>query len=358
MAQMLAMVVNARQDDWDLHLPHVEFAYNSSFSAATGLALNEVHMGRLPRLPLTVSDRTGVVGPQSLARDHLTYCDLATDRQKRANDIVRAHHALTVSRVNRRNSALADVLRPAPNFATGGWAWVYSSASTVRQGVKANTEAKVLKAKFALNWTGPYKILTIGSCFIAEIPDGSPLGSNLLYLDLPSDLPGSDARRRVAIDRCKPCANPHGRGDMPKYLPAELTQYVLNNFSKKSPPYHVTQDDVLTLPQRLEVEQITGHQSVRGEVVSLRCYTRCIGLDSPNLPGSGKWTPTSPAPTSCVIGPEPLVSTAKPTTFTAECGSGRHSASSPATTGNFPTTGLRLCSPRRLAPSLPRHSTS
>ena len=47
MAQMLAMVVNERQDDWDLHLPHVEFAYNNSVSAATGLAPNVVHMGRL-----------------------------------------------------------------------------------------------------------------------------------------------------------------------------------------------------------------------------------------------------------------------------------------------------------------------
>ena len=26
MAQMLATVVNERQDDWDLHLPHIEFA--------------------------------------------------------------------------------------------------------------------------------------------------------------------------------------------------------------------------------------------------------------------------------------------------------------------------------------------
>ena len=84
MAQMLAMVVNERQDDWDLHLPHVEFTCNNSVSAATGLAPNEVHMGRLPRLTLTVFDRTGVVGHQSLARDHLAYCDLATDRQKRA----------------------------------------------------------------------------------------------------------------------------------------------------------------------------------------------------------------------------------------------------------------------------------
>ena len=130
MAQMLAMVVNERQDDWDLYLPHVEFANNNSVSAATGLAPNEVHMGRLPRPLLTVFDLTGVVGHQGLARDHLACCDLATDRQRRANDIVRAHHVPTVFRVKRKTSALTDALRPAPNFDTGGWAWVYNSSST------------------------------------------------------------------------------------------------------------------------------------------------------------------------------------------------------------------------------------
>ena len=65
------------------------------------------------------------------------------------------------------------------------------------------------------------------------------MGDKLLYLDLLSDMPGVDARRRVSVQRCKPCANPHDQGDMPKYLPARLTQYVLNNFSKKSPPYHL-----------------------------------------------------------------------------------------------------------------------
>ena len=284
LAQMLAMVVNERQDDWDLHLPHVEFVCNDSVSAATGLAPNEVHMGRLPRLALTIFDRTGVVGHQILARDHLAYCDLATNRQRRANDIVRAHHALIVSHVNCGNSALTDALRPAPISTVDGGAWVHKSASTIRQGVKANTHVKVLKAKLALNWTGPYKIFAVGPCSPAETPDCSPLGSNLLYLDFPSDLPGSDARRHVDIERCNPCANPHDSGNMPKYLPAGLTHYVPNKISKRSPPYHVTQDNVSSPLQRLEVEQITDHQSVRGRggVIAVLHKTHWAGLSEPS----------------------------------------------------------------------------
>ena len=130
MAQMQAMVVN-EQDDWDMRLLYVEFAYNDSVSAATGLAPDGVHMGRLPRLPLTVFERTAVAGHQSLARDHMACCDLATDRQQRASDIVRKHHELTVFLLDRRNPALAGVLPPVPKFAVGGWAWVYNSASTL-----------------------------------------------------------------------------------------------------------------------------------------------------------------------------------------------------------------------------------
>ena len=110
--------------------------------------------------------------------------------------------------------------------------------------MKATTDAKVLKAKLALNRTGPYKVLAVGPSCSADTPDGSPLGDNVLFLDLPSDLPGSDARRRVAIERCKPCANPHDSSNMPQYVSSGLTQYVLNNYSEKFPPYHVTQDDV------------------------------------------------------------------------------------------------------------------
>ena len=59
---------------------------------------------------------------------------------------------------------------------------------------------------------------------------GSPPIDSLT--DVVPDLPGSDARRRVAIERCKPCASPHASGDMPKYLPAGLTQYPINTLTE------------------------------------------------------------------------------------------------------------------------------
>ena len=57
MAQMLAMVVNDQQNDWDLHLSHVMLSYNNSVNVANGLSPNELHLGRYPRLPITVFDR-------------------------------------------------------------------------------------------------------------------------------------------------------------------------------------------------------------------------------------------------------------------------------------------------------------
>ena len=94
-------------------------------------------MGRLPRLPLSIFDRSGVAGRHSLARDQLTYCDLASERQRRANDIVREMHVLMVSQVERQHSALSDAFCQVPNFGVGNWVWLYTTASTIRQGGKA-----------------------------------------------------------------------------------------------------------------------------------------------------------------------------------------------------------------------------
>ncbi|CAB1108088.1 unnamed protein product [Ectocarpus sp. CCAP 1310/34] len=233
MAQMLAVVVNEQQNDWDIHLPHVEFAYNNSVNQSTGLAPNEIHIGRIPRLPLSVFDRPTVGGHQSLARDQLEYCNLAVDRQRRAYELVREYNALKISRVERRNSSLLDAIHKLPQFTVGGWAWVYNTAATIRQGLQKDTDQQVLKTKFALSWTGPYKVLAVGPTSADATRDGRPLAHKLLYLDLPSDLSGPAARCRVSVRRCKPCRNPYETDDLPQSLPAELSRYVLHSFQRQ-----------------------------------------------------------------------------------------------------------------------------
>eukprot|EP00904_Undaria_pinnatifida_P005032 jgi/Undpi1/1659/HiC_scaffold_11.g05049.m1 len=83
LAQMPSMVSNEKQTDWDVLLPHVPAAYNTSVNVATGLAPNEIHIGRLPRLPPSVFEPENIGGHQSLDRDHLVSINLATDRQQR-----------------------------------------------------------------------------------------------------------------------------------------------------------------------------------------------------------------------------------------------------------------------------------
>ena len=129
MAQMLAMVVNEQQNDWDVHLPHVEFACNTSVSAAAGLAPNEVHMNRLPRLPLTAFEHPYASGHQSLARDQLEYVHLAADRQRRSLVLLGEQDARNIARVEHRNSALSDRLKQLPTYAVGDWIWINNTAS-------------------------------------------------------------------------------------------------------------------------------------------------------------------------------------------------------------------------------------
>ena len=101
-----------------------------------------------------------------------------------------------------------------------------------------------------------------------------------------------------------------------------------------SPPYHVTQDDVSAPLQRLEVEKITGHQSVRGRggAIAVLYKTHWVGLSEPSWEQQMDihlsrshilryWACTSDQHRQA-------------TAFTAGCGLLRHSVSSPGTTGN------------------------
>ena len=62
LAQIISLIISEQQDDWDEWLPYVVQAYNNSVTVATGLAPNEIHLGRMPRLPMTIIDECVVKG--------------------------------------------------------------------------------------------------------------------------------------------------------------------------------------------------------------------------------------------------------------------------------------------------------
>ena len=56
-AQMLSLVISEQQDEWDEWLPFLVQACNNSVSAASGLAKNEMYLGRMPQLPMTITGK-------------------------------------------------------------------------------------------------------------------------------------------------------------------------------------------------------------------------------------------------------------------------------------------------------------
>ena len=245
---------------------------------------------------------------------------------KSANDIVRAHHALTVSPVNCRNSALPDALRSAPNFAVGGWAWVYYSASTICRGAKTNTDAKVLDPKLALNWTGPYKILAVGSCSAAETRSGV---TSSIWISLPT----CPVQALVGVCHRAPETlrqPPRQRGHAQIPTGGADTVRAQHFFQDASPvPRHSRRrfDSPSTAGGGADYRSSVGAGARwrhRGAIQDALGGTLRTFLRAANTP------PPLPLPHLASLGRNP----AKPTASTDECGSGRHSASSPSTTGN------------------------
>ena len=135
LAQMLSLVISEQQDDWDEWLPYVVQACNNSVSATTGLAPNEIHQGRMPRLPMTIIDECVVKGHTGGKQDQLLYLDIVRERQQRAFELVQESHLIVMSKIQRSNTKLLAILHKLPNFEVGNWVWIYNSQATVGQGV-------------------------------------------------------------------------------------------------------------------------------------------------------------------------------------------------------------------------------
>lgn len=154
---------------------------------------------------------------------------------------------------------------------------MYSTAVTTRQGEKADTDAKVVKAT---NLDGPLPSFVARPSSSADTPDGSALGAKRLCLDVPSDTPVAKAQGK------RPVPTPTTVAICQSICPKgkRNTSYVLNSFPKIYPPYDATPVDVSTPLGRLEVEKITRYQSIsdRGEVIAAMYETQWTGLSRPS----------------------------------------------------------------------------
>ena len=214
----------------------------SIYCKATGLAPNEVHIGRCPRLPMTVlASQKQIRGAQSLHRDELDYLHLMKDKQQEAYRLVIESERLTKEKHRKNSEKIDDIMHKRPVYEVGQWVWIYdvqhilSTASN--QKALDKTPIGHIQAKVANKRTGPFKILGVAPCTLGE----RIVGSKLLYLDMPYD---NTTNPRVSVLRCKRCFQPHEKGNEPGFMPWELCSYALNKLSELAPPFYLTTEDV------------------------------------------------------------------------------------------------------------------
>lgn len=104
---------------------------------------------------------------------------------------------------------------------------------TVVKQTRGKDDERVLQWKFCLDWTGPFKVLHVGSS--EADPEGKSIGDNLLHLDLSSELRRVHAKRRMFLMRCEPRVNLYDGDDRPRHLPAVFFWHVLSSILWKLP---------------------------------------------------------------------------------------------------------------------------
>ena len=183
---------------------HAVAAHNNNVSRGTGLAPNEVHIGRYPRLPMTISEGRGAKGHQGLKQDQLNYLELMRGRQVKTYELVKGEDRLIKARHEAANENLIEMINRRPKYEVESWVWIYDDKSTLsggRQHVLKTSEADyrskklALTAKLAQCWTGPYKILFVGP---GTTSDGEKVGPNLLLVEVRKDEPGREINARVS----------------------------------------------------------------------------------------------------------------------------------------------------------------
>lgn len=235
-------------------IPRVEFSYlcnASAVIAATGLAPNEVHLGRLPRPPLTSFEHAGVAGQcRIMPGNQPGYCDLVTGRRPRSHDIVRDQHMpsqfIAWTTETPPFPALWTRFSIYPSLVIGRGYTIRPQRPT--EACEGRHRSEIPQGQTFAQLDGPLQ----NSC---DWPRDLPVRHRTVsLLELSSSVWVSALRHAQ-----RGCTPPRIRGalqvlsqpprqsnDFSKYKHSQegLTQYALQNFTVKPLPYQVTDDEV------------------------------------------------------------------------------------------------------------------
>ena len=114
LCQMLSYLIADDQKNRDGMLMHAVAAHNSNVSRGTGLAPNEVHIGRYSRPPMTIFEGRGLRGHQGLNQDQLEYLELMRERQIKAYQLLNEEDRLTKAKHEADNEHLEELITKRP----------------------------------------------------------------------------------------------------------------------------------------------------------------------------------------------------------------------------------------------------
>ena len=106
LCEMLSQFIADNQINYEELLLYAIIAHNNSVSRGTGLAANEAHIVRYPRLPITILEGRGARNHQGHRRDQLDLLQLMRERQNKAYELVRNEDFLIKAKHHAANEKL------------------------------------------------------------------------------------------------------------------------------------------------------------------------------------------------------------------------------------------------------------
>jgi hypothetical protein len=142
MQDMLRAFVNDNRTDWDIKLPALELAYNSSINQSIGCTPFELDIGMKPRLPIDVvsevRDKPNTALDQFMSNWEDTWA--------------LAHKHIKKAQI--RQKAYADKSRREEGYVVGDLAWVRRDRGTLQDGIGAIE-------KLGPRNEGPYEVIEL-----------------------------------------------------------------------------------------------------------------------------------------------------------------------------------------------------